>query len=254
MNLSKEDRTGLAISAGFHLVVLVLLAWLSVSAAETQPMGFLEVEFGPFSEGRPVRQASVQNQPEPQPQEEQPEQERRTPVAPPENVKPVELPDADQRNDVADETVDTPDAEVIAPEKSTTKAEKPDETPQEAREVVRPLGSGALTREDGADTGDEGKSNQEQASAPYQIEGLNRETVSAPLPAIVTQSGEVRMTVRIKVDPRGNVVRVVPTRRGDPDQDRQVMQVVRQWRFNALPSNAPQVNQDGTITFVFRRR
>jgi protein TonB len=253
MNLSKEDRTGLAISAGFHVVVLVLLAWLSVSASETQPMGFLEVEFGPFSEGRPVRQAPVQEQPEPQPQEEQPEQELRTPVAPPENVKPVELPDADQNEAAEAETVDVPKAEVIAPTKSTTKEEKPDEKPQEAREVVRPLGSGALTKDEGADTGDEGKSNQEQASAPYQIEGLNREAVNTPLPVYVADR-DVRMTVRIEVDPRGNVISVIPVRRGDPDQDRQVMQVIRQWRFNALPSNAPQVNQSGTVTFVFRRR
>ena len=252
MNLSKEDRTGLAFSAGFHIVVLVLLAWLSVSAAETQPMGFLEVEFGPFSEGRPIRQAPVQEQPEPQPQEEQPQQERRTPVAPPENVKPVELPDADQNN-AEEETVDVPKSEVIAPQKSTTKAEKPDEKPQEAKEVVRPLGSGALTKDDGADTGDEGKSNQEKASAPYQIEGLNREAVNTPLPVYVADR-DVRMTVRIEVDPRGNVTSVIPVRRGDPDQDRQVMQVIRQWRFNALPSNAPQVSQSGTVTFVFRRR
>ena len=253
MKFRKEDRAGLLITMGVHILMLVVLSLLTVSASERQPMGFLEVEFGPLAEGRPVQQAPVREQPEPEPEEEQPEEVEQTPISPPEDVKPVDLPDAEV--DIEDEEViDSPQSEVIAPQESNTEEEEVDEEPQEKQQVVRPLGSGSLIRDDGADSGDEGSSNEDQASAPYQIEGLNRDAVNTPLPVYVADR-DVRATVRIEVDPRGYVVRVVAVvRGGDPEQDRMVLQVVRNWRFNPLPATAPQVNQNGTVTFVFRRR
>ena len=253
MNLRKEDRTGMAISLGVHVVVLVLLALLTASARDEQPMGFLEVEFGPLSEGRPVRQAPVQEQPEPEPEEERPEEVERPPVAPPDDVKPVELPDTEL--DIPDEEIiDAPASEVIAPEASNTEEEQVEEEAQPEQEVVQPLGSGSLDPDEGDDSGDEGTSNQEEASAPFRIEGLNREPVNTPLPAFLSQNSDVRVTVRITVDPLGNVIQALPVRRGDPAQDREVLRVVRGWRFNPLPTNAPQEAQQGLITFVFTRR
>lgn len=253
MNVRKEDRTGLAISVGLHVVMLLVLSFLTAAAPDEQQMGFLEVEFGPLSEGRPVQQAPVREQPEPEPEEEQPEEVERPPVAPPDDVKPVELPDADL--DVPDEeVVDAPESEVIAPEASNTEEEQVDEEPEPEQEVVQPLGSGSLDPDQGEESGDEGTSNQEQASAPFRIEGLNREPVNTPLPAFLSQNSDVRVTVRITVDPLGNVTQALPVRRGDPAQDREVLRVVRGWRFNPLPSNAPQEPQQGLITFVFTRR
>ena len=118
---------------------------------------------------------------------------------------------------------------------------------------VSPLGSGSLNPDDGQDTGDEGSSNQEEASAPFRIEGLNRDPVTTPLPMFVSRNSDVRVTVRITVDPLGNVTQALPVRRGDPAQDREVLRVVRGWRFNPLPANAPQESQQGLITFVLRR-
>lgn len=253
MNVRREDRTGIAISLGFHVVMLVVLSLLTAAASDEQQMGFLEVEFGPLSEGRPVQQAPVREQPEPEPEEEQPEEVERPPVAPPEDVKPVELPDTDL--DVPDEEViDAPESEVIAPEENNTEEEQVDEEAEPEQEIVQPLGSGSLDPDQGEDAGDEGTSNQEQASAPFRIEGLNREPVNTPLPAFLSQNSDVRVTVRITVDPLGNVTQALPVRRGDPAQDREVLRVVRGWRFNPLPSNAPQEAQQGLITFVFTRR
>ncbi len=253
MNLRKEDRAGLVISIGLHVLVLVALSLLTVSAREEQPMGFLEVEFGPLSEGRPVQQAPVQDEPEPEPEEEQTEEVEAPPVAPPEDVKPVDLPDSEL--DLPDEeVVDAPEADVIAPKESNTEEERVEEEAQPEQEVVQPLGSGSLTPDDGQDTGDEGSSNQEEASAPFRIEGLNRDPVTTPLPMFVSQNSDVRVTVRITVDPLGNVIQALPVRRGDPAQDREVLRVVRGWRFNPLPANAPQESQQGLITFVFTRR
>ncbi|MEM1096527.1 MAG: TonB family protein, partial [Bacteroidota bacterium] len=56
----------------------------------------------------------------------------------------------------------------------------------------------------------------------------------------------------IEVNPRGEIVRKIPARKGDPALERAVLQVLDRWRFNALPANAPQVNQRGTVTFRFR--
>lgn len=253
MNLRKEDRAGLVISIGLHVLVLVALSLLTVSAREEQPMGFLEVEFGPLSEGRPVQQAPVQDEPEPEPEEEQTEEVETRPVAPPEDVRPVDLPDS-ELDPPDEEVVDAPEADVIAPEESNTEEERVEEEAQPEQELVQPLGSGSLTPDDGQDTGDEGTSNQEEASAPFRIEGLNRDPVTTPLPMFVSQNSDVRVTVRITVDPLGNVTQALPVRRGDPAQDREVLRVVRGWRFNPLPSNAPQESQQGLITFVFTRR
>ncbi len=253
MKIRKEDRNGVIISLGLHVVILVALSLLTAAANDEQPMGFLEVEFGPLSEGRPVQQAPVREQPEPEPEEEQPEEVERPPVAPPEDVKPVELPDADL--DVPDEEViEAPESEVIAPEENNTEEEIVEEEAQPEQEVIQPLGSGSLDPDEGEDSGDEGTSNQEEASAPFRIEGLNREPVNTPLPAFLSQNSDVRVTVRITVDPLGNVTQALPVRRGDPAQDREVLRVVRGWRFNPLPSNAPQEAQQGLITFVFTRR
>ncbi|NBW94954.1 MAG: hypothetical protein EBR20_11505, partial [Bacteroidetes bacterium] len=49
MKLRKEDRTGLLVSISLHVIVLVVLSLVTASAREEQPMGFLEVEFGPLS-------------------------------------------------------------------------------------------------------------------------------------------------------------------------------------------------------------
>ena len=252
MSIRKEDRTGLIVSVGVHLVVLIAFSLLTVAANERQPMGFLEVEFGPMAEGRPVRQAPVREEPEPEPEVEQPEEVERPPVAPPEDVKPVDLPDSDL--DVPDEeVVDAPESEVIAPQESNTEEEEVDEEPQEEQEVVQPLGSGSLSRDEGSDTGDEGTSNEEQASAPYQIEGLNRAPVSTPIPQYSSQVNAL-IRVRITVDPQGRIIQRIPLIKGDPDLEREVMNALLRWRFNPLPADAPQENQTGVVSFRFRLR
>jgi len=254
MKLRKEDRTGLLVSISLHVIVLVVLSLVTASAREEQPMGFLEVEFGPLSEGRPVQQAPIREEAEPETEQEPLEEVERPPVSPPEEAKPVDLPDSEL--DIPDEeVVEAPEAEVIAPEERTTEEEEQlEEDEQPEQEVVQPLGSGSLDPDDEMDTGDEGTSNQEKASAPFRIEGLNRDPITTPLPSFLSQNSNVRVTVRITVDPLGNVTQALPVRRGDPTQDREVLRVVRGWRFNPLPANAPQEPQQGLITFVFTRR
>jgi len=249
MSFKKEDRIGIGVSIGLHVLVFILLSFLTSAATEDQPMGFMEVEFGPVSEGRPVQQAPERVEPEPEPEVEQEEVER-PPVAPPEEAKPVELPDSDL--DIPDEEViDVPETEDIAPEESTTEEEIQDEEPQPEQEVVRPLGSGSLTADEGEDSGDDGESTEETASAPYQIEGLNRAPVSTPIPAYSEQVNAL-IRVRITVDPQGRIIQRIPLIKGDPNLEREVMNALLRWRFNPLPADAPQENQVGVVSFRFR--
>ncbi len=251
--MKKEDWTGVSISLGVHLVLLIMLSLLTAAATDERPMGFLEVEFGDFKEGRPVQRAPERVDPEPDEVEPDEEVEERPAVAPPDEVKPVELPS--ENLDIPDEEIiETPEADIIAPEKSVTVEEEVAEEPEPEREVVQPLGSGSLTADDGTDSGDEGEATEEVASAPYRIEGLNRAPTSTPLP-IYSDSApdDVRISIRITVDPQGRIIRRIPLIKGDPNLEREVMNALLRWRFNALPVDAPQENQLGTVSFRFRR-
>ncbi|MBT6581511.1 MAG: energy transducer TonB, partial [Bacteroidetes Order II. Incertae sedis bacterium] len=49
--MKKEDWTGVSISLGVHVVIILLLSFLTVAASEETPIGFMEVEFGPIADG-----------------------------------------------------------------------------------------------------------------------------------------------------------------------------------------------------------
>lgn len=252
--MKKEDWTGVSISLGVHVVIILLLSFLTVAASEETPIGFMEVEFGPIADGRPVQEAPETPEPEPEPEEfeEIEETEEQPAVAPPEEAKPVELPD--QAEEVIDvETIETPETEVIAPEEQKTEEEEEAPDPEPEKEVVKPLGSGALTVDEGDDSGDDGSSSEPEKSAPFQIEGLNRTERTTPLPVMVSER-DVTIQVRIFVGPDGRVIRMMPVRKGDPAQERAVMEALSKWSFNALPPNVPQITQEGLVSFRFSRQ
>ncbi|WP_251979623.1 TonB family protein [Salinibacter ruber] len=105
--------------------------------------------------------------------------------------------------------------------------------------------------ESGDEPGDSGTGAQEEAAAPYKIEGLDREPERAPLPQYA-EKVNARIRVRITVNPDGRIVRRVPLLKGNPELEAAVMNALQQWRFNALPSGVQQENETGTITFTFR--
>jgi len=250
--MKKEDWTGVSVSLGVHVVIVLLLSILTAAASDQIPIGFMEVEFGPIADGRPVQQAPETPEPEPEEFEEVEQTEEQPAVSPPDEAKPVELPD--QAEDILDaEVIEVPDTEVIAPEEQKTEEEEEAPDPEPEREVVMPLGSGALTVDDGDDSGDEGSSTEPEKSAPFQIEGLNRTERTTPLPAMVSER-DVTIQVRIFVGPDGRVVRMMPVRKGDPAQERAVMEALSKWSFNALPPNVPQIIQEGLVSFRFSRQ
>ena len=250
--MKREDWTGVSISLGVNVLIVLLLSLMTTAATDKTPIGFLEVEFGPIMDGRPVQQAPKTEQQVPEKFEEVEETEKQAAVSPPEVVKPVELPK--QAAELEDEVVvDSPKAEVIAPDKSKTEVKEKAPIPKPEKEIVKPLGSGAIKAADGTDTGDDGKSNDPQKSAPYQIEGLNRAPLSTPIPAYTVQV-DAFIQVRIVVNPQGRIVQRFPIRKGDPTLERAVMDALDRWQFNPLPPDAPQENQSGVISFRFSRR
>lgn len=250
--MKREDWTGVSISLGVHLVIVVLLSLLTTAASDSQPLGFLEVEFGPLSTGRPVQQAPETEQENPEKFEKVEETIKQAAVSPLEVVKPVELPK--QAVAVEDpEVIEAPKALVVTPTQSKTDAKQKSPTPQPEKEKPKPLGSGSLKASDGKDSGDEGVGNEATKTAPYNIEGLNRTPMSTPIPAYTVQV-DAFIQVQIVVNPQGRIIRKTPIRKGDPTLERSVMDVLDRWQFNPLPSDAPQENQTGVISFRFSRK
>ena len=248
----RSDLYGIMASLTIHALLLVLLMYIKADPEPPAQLGFIQVEFGAFSEGRPVRRAveDLPKQPEPEPE---PEPEVETPPAPadPEESKPVDLPDAPE---ITPEEPPIPeqeaDVEAIQPEEPEDEEEIEEEEEAEP-EPIRPLGSGSTEGRSGAEQGDQGTGKQEEKAAPFQIEGLNREPVMTPLPDY-REKVNVTIRMRITVNPRGEIVQSIPLMKGNPTLEASVMEALRSWRFNPLPHNVPQENQTGVITFRFR--
>lgn len=248
--MSKNDWIGLATSLALHALLLFAFTFLTAATPDEQQLGFIEVELGQFSEGRRVQQAPVetpdaaQEQPKEQPREAQKE------ASPPKEAKPVDLPDQPDR--IADaEKITSPDTETISPEKKNNPEEVRKTEPKEESRPVKPLGSGAPDGATGAQSGDEGEGADEMKAAPYQIEGLNRNALFAPLPSY-REKVNATIRVRISVNPQGRIVQRLPLLKGNPALEQAAMQALARWKFNPLPPNAPQEMQTGVVTFHFR--
>lgn len=236
--MKRSDWIGLGISLAVHALLLLLLsAWKSAPPPpEMVPIGYVEINMGDYAQGRPVRSA-----PEEPEVEEAPEQPKPAERVAPEAPQPIDLPDA----------LPTQDEPLPDATKPSIEPEPAPPQPEPEKPAPKPLGQPNTTRETGANTGDDGAGNDEQRASPYDIEGLNRVPRVAPLPAYVNKVNAT-IRVRITVAPDGRVVARVPMRKDDPALEAEVMRALERWRFNPLPSAAPQERQTGTITFTFR--
>jgi len=248
--MKKNDWYGLSISLAVHLLLIVVFSVMTMAATDPQPIGFIEVDLGTMAEGRSVKRA-VKPTPAKEKQPEKPVEEEKPAPAPPKETRPVDLPD--QPNNVVDEEkLPNPEEEAIAPDKK----ERPDdvkkqEEPEPKPEAIKPLGGGDTEGSGSEGTGAEGEGVDKTKASPFQIEGLNRVPVNTTLPVYAAQVNAI-IKVRITVDPQGRVVRRIPLIKGNPALEQAVMDALQRWRFNALPPNAPQENQTGTISFRFQ--
>jgi protein TonB len=215
----------------------ILFAFLTASKPRPAQLGYVEVEFGEFSPGQPVEateETEKTTAPEPQEDAPEPETEPDETSEEPES-EPVELPEEEQ----SEEAVPPTEEETTVPE-----AEAQPESEQQADQQEP-------SEEPGDESGDPGTGTEEEAAAPYDIEGLDRDPDRAPLPRYAAQVN-ARIQIQITVNPEGRIVRRIPLKKSNPKLEAAVMDALQRWRFNALPPGAPQENQTGTITFTFR--
>lgn len=229
---------------------LLFLGFLMIqSAPEPMPAGFIEVDFGPISAGRPVERTPPQQivEDEQEAQEEVLAQEAQ--VEEEEEGRPVDLPD--QPEPLPDpETVRTPDTEAIGIEDPQT--ENRDEVTQEARTRQEARTGGDPDGDAGATSGDDGTGAEEERTAPYQLEGLEDRILLRELLPNYAEKVNATIKMRIVVDPKGTVLGTTPLQKANPQLEAAVMQALRRWRFNPLQPNVPQENQVGIVTFRFR--
>lgn len=248
--MKKNDWIGLSTSLVLHALLLFAFTFLTAAKPEQQDLGFIEVELGPFTEGRRVQEAPVENPDAAQEQPKEQPEERQDEASPPKEAKPVDLPD--EPEEIADaDKITSPETKTVSPETKNNPEDVRKPEPKEESSPVRPLGSGTPDGTTGAQSGDAGQGTDELKAAPYQIEGLNRNALFAPLPSY-REKVNATIRVRITVDPQGRIVRRIPLLKGSPSLEKAAMDALSRWKFNPLPPNAPQEFQTGTITFHFR--
>lgn len=264
----EEDRFGLAITAAIHLVLIIIALLYTIELNNDMRSSFIEVTLGEFRQGTLAQQSDVQSEQvatRPNPSEiepDDPDPEITQPVETPQNTveettKPVDLPDQEEEVE-DDQTVETPETDVINPENEEETEEVVEEVlppkTQEDEEVTEGVeDSGDEEGTTGAPNVDQGPGNTPDKSAPYDLQwegDLNRNPMVRPLPENTTNE-EAVITIRFEVHPDGSLGRVIPLKKMNPELEREVMRTLRSWRFSRLPSGAPQEPQWGTITFRF---
>jgi protein TonB len=237
--MTQRDWIGLGASLLLHAGLALLAASLTASSPQPKKLGYVEVEFGEFSPGQPTDATDKkQKEAAPKKQEETPEPEEKPEESAEEpKTEQVDLPKEEQQPEEkippTEEEAEPPESQPEQEEPTISDKQKPSEEPGENQE------------------GDPGEGASEQASAPYNIEGLDRDPEFAPLPAY-TEQVNARIRVRITVNPEGRIVKRIPLIKGNPKLEAAVMDALQRWRFNPLPPGAPQESQTGTITFTFR--
>lgn len=266
-SLDNEDRFGLMVTGGVHVVLLaIFLLYTFTIEANVRP-SYIEVEFGEFRSGTPAEYAEqqaeqVETRPNPSETEpENPEPETPDPVEEQESTteettKPVDVPD--QVEEVEEQEVKTPETDKVDPQKETSTEEEKEVTvpPKSEKDEIQQEGaenSGDEQGNTGELNADQGTGNEQQKSAPYELkwEGdIERNPMVQPLPDNTTGS-EATITIRFEVKPDGSVGRIIPVKKMNPELEREVMRTLRSWRFSRLPSGVPRQSQWGTITFRF---
>ncbi|MCK4575139.1 TonB family protein, partial [candidate division WOR-3 bacterium] len=60
-----------------------------------------------------------------------------------------------------------------------------------------------------------------------------------------------KVVVKITVKPGGNVKKLLLIKTGGEIFDHVTLEALREWKWEPLPSNTEQVDQEGTITFFY---
>ena len=80
----------------------------------------------------------------------------------------------------------------------------------------------------------------------------SRKIIERPQPPQVKVKVEAEIELTLWVLPNGTVDRAVPSIRGDAELERIAIQYLKQWHFEPLPKDQPQVEQSGTVPIKFK--
>lgn len=261
-----ERQFAARVTGGLHLLLLIIALLYQVHYLVDARPSYINVTLGEFQSGMEAEFA--EQQPEevatrPNPSETEPEEVEPDVPEPEETPEPVtedparQVDLADEVEPIEEDPIETPDTDQIDPEASQVQEEEPvtappvaeeDELTREGEEV-----SGDIEGLEGDVAAVQGLGEDEDLSSPYDLrwEGeLNRSPMVQPLPEN-SQGVEAVITVRFEVFPGGDVGRIVPVRKMNPELEREVLNTLRNWRFSQLPSGVPQEPQWGMITFRF---
>lgn len=265
-----EERIAWAGSVALH-AALALAFWLIVVRSEVGPIGLIEVQFGPFREGRPVRAvpqataafeaAAEATAGATQEAAAQPAEPPRIPEPP---ARPVEAPRQPPLQ--SPERIQVPTAPEVRPERSSPEPSRSQPAPERSGQGSE-VGMGRVPeRAEGAPAsgGPEGSGKMAEGSpgagldpdraAPFLLVwdgNIARSILRQRLPEYPVKV-EAEIRIRFTVDPQGRVISMIPLQKGPPELERAAMQALREWRFNPLPAYMPQLPQSGVITFRFR--
>lgn len=267
MKFSKDDRIATITTFGLNAAILLFSLWYTIDLSQNFRPSFIEVELGEYQTGQDAEFSKEQNEqvaqrPNPSeqevedPQEDAPDQEEQPESTLEEETKPVDAPD--QVEEVEEDPIQTPETEVVNPNAKIEEIQEEEVViPPKAVEADKSqegeTESGDLKGDEGDVNSDEGTGDDEDKSAPFQLEwegDLERGRLQQPLPENTTNR-EATITMRFEVRPNGTVGRIIPIRKMDPDLETEVMNMLKAWKFTRLPSGAPQTNQWGRITFRF---
>lgn len=98
-----------------------------------------------------------------------------------------------------------------------------------------------------------GRGNSELRSFSIEWFGNEREKIAGELPDFpkgVNQNGIVK--IKFYVKPDGTVGKMIPVLKADIKFEEASLNILKKWRFAKLNSEAPQQEQQGVITFVFK--
>jgi len=252
-----EERISIVGSFIIHVLVFVLFIIVSVEV-QTEIPEYSVVDLADITALEEEIPEPVVQEEEPQPAQTQPEKEL------------VELP---KRNFTDLEKPEVPfrtNEKILAEDEKITAGEKITPSEELQREPVRKIED--LMPQEKKETSLENLGVGERFSDPNleqrpQAPPINRERYSIEWMAgtRVKVSGEVprypeginkEVTIKIRffVLPDGTVGDMIPVEKGERILEDICMRALKQWRFNKLESLAPQVRQQGVITFRFELR
>ncbi len=261
-NRLNERQWGIISTVVFH--VLIFLFFIAVQVApQEEPEEFVELTLASTT----LRRAERYSPPQPQPASPPPAQTQQAIRSQPRDV--VKMPEREMTEKAPPEIKEAPRERVFMEENPARLSEDRVRTTEPPREesqvdlrdryIGRREDAPAPNQVTGARTGPSPETSEVgeglSPAQSFSIEwvGGNREKLWGDLPSYpkgLNKAATIR--VRFFVNPDGTVGQTIILQKGDPRLESITTQALKTWRFNRLEDNAPQVQQQGIATFIFR--